>query len=239
MNRDTESEDDEALPGLTVAAVEQFGGKWNDGALWDDVLFLSDRVWSASEDQIRRICWHHFVLAVGNFKRQGGRRLRPASLHRLDEQLHTVRAEELFVPGLDGMERISMTDPQSWRALSGMLAGAGVATTTTILAALWPGQHIIFDWRVHAAVNAIRIHAGLACTTDVQSDSTYSPPITFSDYELSRGWILAEAARLGVQPNLMERTLYRLTQRAGTDTTETWQSYANRIYQLLTNPRPN
>lgn len=59
--------------------------------------------------------------------------------------------------------------------LSGSLPGAGVATTTTILAALWPNQHFIFDWRVHAAANALRIEAGLGATSDVEPTSVYSP----------------------------------------------------------------
>lgn len=219
--------------------MERWGHDWDDRGLWDDVLFLADQVWNASEDWTRRVSWHHLVLAVGNFKRQGGRRLRPAALHRLNEQPHTARVDDLFVPGPNGTQRISMADPESWRALSGMLAGAGVATTTTILASLWPEQHIVFDWRVHAAANAIRIRAGLACTAEVQPSSTYSPPITFGDYEVIRGWVLADAGRLGVRPNLMERALYRLSQEAGTDATEKWQDYANRVYQLLTDPKPN
>src|SRR5438105_11028591 len=95
LSGEPRSRDNDALPGLTSAALERFGRDWNDGGLWDDVLFLAARVWSASEDRMRLISWHHLVLAVGNFRRQGGRRLRPAALHPVDHQLHTTRADEL------------------------------------------------------------------------------------------------------------------------------------------------
>jgi hypothetical protein len=92
------------------------------------VILLADRIWAASGDHARLIAWHHVVLAVGNFKRQRGRRLRPASLHALDDQSAAYRSDELFVPGFDGAERIIVTDPESWRSLTSMLPGAGVPT---------------------------------------------------------------------------------------------------------------
>jgi hypothetical protein len=38
----------------------------------------------------------------------------------------------------------------------------GVATATTLLAALWRDQHVVFDQRVHRAANGLRIVAGMA-----------------------------------------------------------------------------
>src|SRR6266702_2069663 len=177
-------------------------------------MFLADRFWAAREEELRLICWHHLVLAVGNFKRQGGRRLRPPALPGQADQSQVHRTDELLVPGLDGAGRLHVEDSKSWRMLSGALSGAGVPTTTTILTALWLEQHFVFDWRVHAAANALRIHAGLDATAEVEPSSTYSPPLMFSDYELIRRWILGTAAELGVRATQVERSLYQLSRRA-------------------------
>jgi hypothetical protein len=235
MGRDHATPGEGTLPGLTLAAVNQLSTSWDDGGLWADVLVLADRFWAASEGVSRLICWHHLVLAVGNLKRQTGRRLRPPALHGQADRSRVRRPSEVLVPTFDGLRRLRLNDPKSWRLLSGALPGAGVPTTNTILAALWPDQHFIFDWRVHATANALRIHAGLGATAEVEPASTYSPPLRFSDYELIRQWILETAARLKVQVTQVERSLYQLSRRAGTDKAETWQDYACRIYQLLPN----
>jgi hypothetical protein len=194
-----------SLPSLTSTAVNQLSSSWDDGGLWDDVLFLADRFWDASEQESRLIGWHHLVLAVGNFKRQTGRRLRPPALQGQADRSQVHReGEQTLVPTLDGLT-LRLDDSKSWRMLSGTLPGAEVPTTTTILAALWPDQHFIFDWRVHAAANALRIHAGLDATAEVEPASTYSPALTFSAYEQIRQWILESATYLKVQVTQTER----------------------------------
>jgi hypothetical protein len=205
--------DEQPFPDLTLAAVQQLSATWDDGGLWEDVLFLADRFWAANEEGSRLMCWHHLVLAVGNFKRQTGRRLRPSALHDQADRSRINRPGETLVPTLDGPGRLCVDESKSWRMLSGTLPGAGVPTTTTILAALWPDQHFIFDWRVHAAANALRIHAGLVATVEVQPASTHSPPLTFNDYELVRRWILETAAHLKVQVAQVERSLYQLSRQ--------------------------
>ena len=77
---DYEPVDVQPLPGLTLAAVKQLSASRDDDGFWNDVRFLADRFWTVSDEESRLIRWHHFVLAVGNFKRQAGRRLRPPAL---------------------------------------------------------------------------------------------------------------------------------------------------------------
>lgn len=146
-HRDVNWADLHELPGLTISTLHRIGGTWSDGGLWDDVIFLANRFWDANTNDVRLICWHHLVLAVGNFKRQPGRRLRPVPLNIQNKQADVLRAAEIQVPGLDS-QSLNAEDLESWRALRHNLPGAGVPTITTVLAALWPDQHVILDRRV-------------------------------------------------------------------------------------------
>lgn len=224
------------LPGLTGSVAERLGGGWSDGGLWDDVVFLARRFAAASGDQMRLISWHHLVLAAGNFSRRPGSRLRPASLGTAGVY-PAITARDLWVPGLE--VRLRARDPVSWQALSRLLPGAALPATTTILAALWPDHHVVYDWRVHAAANALRIRAGLAPTPDVEPASAASARITFAGYELVRGWVTATAARLDLPPGEVALALSELARRAsapgtpGRAAAETWDGYAGRVGQLL------
>jgi hypothetical protein len=62
--------------GVPAERVRALGETWDDGGLWDDILWLALLARAATDDSERRMRWHHLVMAVGNFKRQGGRRLR-------------------------------------------------------------------------------------------------------------------------------------------------------------------
>lgn len=161
-----------ALPGLTRTAVEHIAGEWDDGGLWDDIQMLAGRFYDARDDATRLICWHHLVLAVGNFKRQPGRRLRPTPLARLSGNQLIDRANNITLPGANA-QQICAENPRSWEFLMSVLPGARVATTTTLLAALWPDRHIVFDRRVYWAANALRIHAGLSASAGVEPDSSH------------------------------------------------------------------
>lgn len=135
------------LPGLTPARVIALAGTWDDGGLWADVCWLAERCWENDDAEPLTLRWHHLVLAVGNFKRQSGRRLRPGRISDLSNA--KVFAAEKFV--LPSCLEIHRDDEESWRQLKIGLPGAALATTTTLLAALWPDDHFIFDWRVEAA----------------------------------------------------------------------------------------
>ena len=123
--------------GIPVERIRTFGDAWSDGGLWDDILWLADGVWKATEDDERRMRWHHLVMAIGNFKRQNGRRLRPARIAPTRATATAARPDRFCVP--EGLELICH-DAGSWKRLEQSLGGAAAATTTTILAALWPDK---------------------------------------------------------------------------------------------------
>lgn len=150
--------------GLPRGRIQALAGAWSDGGLWDDIVWLALLARASADDQERRMRWHHLVMAFGNFKRQGGRRLRPDPVSPATSLTAVVQSDNFPVPGLgrpvehDGLD--------SWLLLENSLSGAGTATTTTLLAALWPGKHHIFDWRVAAAVAGLGVAAGAGAILD-------------------------------------------------------------------------
>jgi len=220
-----------ALPNLDGVAIDQLLMAWGDGGLWQDIEQLAARFWLA-EERNRSISWHHLVMAVGNFKRPRGRRLRPNLGASLADHGHTERGA-FIVPGTDPGVVVAPGEPDTWEALSRALSGSAVATTTTLLAALWSEAHFVFDWRVRAAATALRISAGLD-PGDVDPDSCASPPVTFADYIRIRVWLLDTAAVEGRRPAEVERALYSLSQQVGpSNRSRTWRSYAKDINARL------
>jgi hypothetical protein len=207
--------------------------RWDDGGLWDDIQVLAGRFWNAKDDKTRLLCWHHLVLAVGNFKRQPGRRLRPSALASLDDYRKFARSEATVIPGVKNTQRICADDSRSWQSLMDVLPGARTATTTTLLAALWPEKHVVFDRRVHWAANALRICSKLCPTLGIEPRSSSWQEITLGDYVVIRDWLLATAEQLRVPPNAIERALYLLDSRVPSSEGETWSHYAERIGQQL------
>lgn len=225
---------DSPLPGLAAEDVRRLSESWDDGGLWNDILWLADR-FVASEGELRSVAWHHLVMAVGNFKRQAGRRLRPLKLADTDFVGLSDRPLRVVVPGVE--EPLVVDDSGTWRQLNELLPGAGVATMTTLLSALWPDDHIVFDWRVHAAANALRIHAGLEPTAAVSPDSIVGATETLEDYAVVRAWVLRTAAQLGQRPPAVERTLYRLSQAVQDEPGRTWTKYASVLSGQLPHSR--
>ena len=93
------------------------------------------------------------LLAVANFKAQ-----MPIFPQRLphpqaDDDLDRSDALQVPVPG--GALTLRSEDPRTWRELSDHISGLGVSRTTTALSALWPGRHVIVDWRAASAAAAL------------------------------------------------------------------------------------
>lgn len=112
--------------------------------------FVADRFWDVRPGHERLILWNHLVLAAGNFKRQA-----PSTPPSLDSLRVGVsdRKNSVTVPGT--RMTLRKTDPGIWEALQVRTPGLGVATTTTLLSALWPGFHVIIDQLVFRAVTGI------------------------------------------------------------------------------------
>jgi hypothetical protein len=217
-----------ALPGLTAARATALAGAWDDGGLWDDVCWLAQRCWREQQTQLAPLGWHHLVVAVGNFKRQSGRRLRPCRINDLP-QAKATRAERFVLPS--GLV-IHREREETWRQLEAALPGAALATTTTLLAALWPDDHFIFDWRVEAAANALRINAGLSPTkwAEVEMEGGKRTSSGFNDYAVVRSWLKTiDDCPL----RTAERALYRLSQTVKTVRGRSWPDYAKAVATKL------
>jgi hypothetical protein len=216
-----------ALPGLTASRALALAQTWNDGGLWDDVLWLGRRCWQTHEPTPLALRWHHLVLAVGNFKRQPGRRLRPSRIDDIEQPV-PVLGERFRLPSGLVVERENQS---SWQQLESALPGAGLATTTTLLAALWPEHHFVFDRRVRSATDALRIHADLAPSrsTQLEMDGRRRVPEDLTDYATVRGWLRSIACPLVVS----ERALYRLSQKVPSVEGRNWMDYAREIASKL------
>jgi hypothetical protein len=136
---------------------------------------------------------------------------------------------DLSFAGWEGFV-LSKTMSSSWGELKDRLAGAGVATTCTLLAALWPSDHVVFDWRVHAAANGLRLVGDLQPSAGIESESTESAPLALECYDKIRGWILEAAADLRCAPSAVERPLYRLSQKVkASERKRTWLEYGSAV----------
>lgn len=210
------------LLGVPAERIRALGDSWSDGGLWDDILWLALQAWAASGGEQRRMRWHHLVMAVGNFKRQGGRRLRPARISPATDLTFDARLDQFQLP--DGLV-ISRDHESTWQELETSLSGAAAPTTTTLLASLWPDSHHIFDWRVLAAVAGLGIAAGGDSDLGLASpDGRYQLKPTLARYAKVRALLINLADEAGLPVRTVERGLYRLTQNVqGRGTT--WADY--------------
>jgi hypothetical protein len=208
--------------GVDCLKLGELGGSWDDGGLWNDILWLSGRAWDATSKCERRLNWHHLVMAVGNFKRQQGRRLHPAHVAPAN-QPRVVPRQEFVVPGIDHV--LIVDDPSSWQTFQ--LPGAGAATLTTLLAALWPDQHHILDWRLLAAVSALTLDSAndLGFVKSDRDDSLF--PELSTHYDSVRRLLLEVARECALSLTTVERALYRLSQLVGSNSSQprTWGQY--------------
>jgi hypothetical protein len=215
------------LPGLTPERVIALEGTWDDGGLWDDVMWLSRMCWQEGTPEQAALRWHHLVLAVANFKRQAGRISPPSIGHLLGSG--AAPRDEFIVPS--GHSRsaplvLSRDAKESWQTLLG-IHGVALATATTLLAALWPKDHFIFDFRVQEAADALRIQADLLPTrkTQQQIKTGRRQRPSFEDYATVRAWLMTIDCPL----RSSERALYRLSQEVKPVPGRSWPDYAKAV----------
>jgi hypothetical protein len=133
-----------------VRAVKGFGPAYKE--LWQDVQAAADRVHLSAGADLSW-AWHHLLMAVSNFKAQAP--LFPAPLPPAAPTETLERREILEVPVPGGHLTVQADDQDTWRDLSERMRGLAVPRTTAVLSALWPGRHLIADWRALSAATAL------------------------------------------------------------------------------------
>jgi hypothetical protein len=216
------------LLGIDCERLMELGSDWSDRGLWNDVLWLSLRAWEATDEAQRRDRWHHLLMAVGNFKRQRGRRLHPPSVAPVDELTFAPRRADPFdVPGVGP---IGPENLDGWLNLG--VDGVGDATLTTLLAALWPDRHHILDWRVLAAASALTLGSSNDFGFVSGGSSEHIDPDVRRHYLAVRALlreVVDECECLTL--TTLERALYRLTQQVGAQEDRTWLEYRDALRQ--------
>jgi hypothetical protein len=220
--------DDDVVIMLTkaeVQAVKGFDPAY--ASLWQDVQTAADRV-HLSRGTDRSWAWHHLLLAVGNFKAQMP--LFPEPLPPAPGGENLERGETLEVPVPDGHLTLQVEDPATWRQLSEHIRGLAVPRTTTVLSALWPGRHLIADWRsLSAAAALVGARNGWA-HAPVEPERTDQARVDWENYSWYRRTALECASQEGLHLIQVERVLYTL----GDAMPEaTWTAYASQIEERL------
>jgi hypothetical protein len=212
------------LLGIPVERIRLLGDSWSDGGLWDDIAWLALRIWEPADDDERRLRWHHLVMAVGNFKRQGGRRLRPAHIASAPAIGSASRRDQIRIPG---GPVVACEDLASWKELERSLHGAATPTTTTLLSALWPERHHVLDWRVLAAVAGLDAVDGSNLGL-VEPRSRRSILPTLDTYCQVRKLLIRLADDADLPVSTVERALY-LISRGVRDEGMTWTEYGSAL----------
>ncbi len=208
-----------------VLAVWEFGPAYE--ALWQDVQAAADRV-HLSRGADRSWAWHHLLLAVANFKAE--RPVFPARLPPIPAATELARGDILEVPEPGGLLSLEAEDPATWRELSERMRGIAVPRATTVLSALWPGRHVIADWRALSAAAALVGARDGWDHSPVDSQGTDPLRVDWATYSWYRKAVLDCAAQEGLLPIQVERALYVLGDAMPG---VTWAAYASRIEARL------
>ncbi|MGE5292700.1 MAG: hypothetical protein ACM3ML_37020 [Micromonosporaceae bacterium] len=196
-------------------------------ALWADVQLLADAV-HMSTDAERQLAWHHLLLAVGNYKAQAP--LFAVAFPSTPEPKTVERKQSLRLRAGGQILEVSGEVPSTWQKLAADIRGLGVARTTTILSALWPGQHVMMDWRTLSAALALT-GARLGWDQTLVDPASIAPAdSSWPNYEWYRRSVLDCATRVGKSAVEVERALWQVGREApGT----TWAAYAQLLEQEL------
>lgn len=178
---------------------------------WQAIETIASDIWSThpkDEERLRRL-WVMLTWAVGNFKRQGGMVISPLpvpwSLAPLGGRFS--RRDSLSIPVGDGREPLTLTVDGTTQELRGTSGLASVPTGSTLLSALWPDEHAIFDIRDFRVAVGLLAQQGVHIV-DPESTARLPDP-NWDEYRWFRQLVKHEAIRLDLpSPQHLERALY-------------------------------
>lgn len=176
---------------------------------WNAIETIATDIWSTRTDDEKRLrrLWVMLTWAVGNFKRQGGTVISPLpvpwSLAPLGGRFY--RRADLSIPVGDGRV-LTLTVNGTTAELRGTSGLASVPTGSTLLSALWPDEHAIFDSRDFRAAVGLLAYQGVPIV-DPDSTARLSGP-DWDEYRWFRRLIKHEAVRLDLPVQALERALY-------------------------------
>jgi hypothetical protein len=169
--------------------------------LWKDVQRVANRVHVTNGNE-RAWAWHHLLL-VANFKTRAT--LFPPVLLPAPETMSLRRKDVPLIAGAIGTLRLRAEDPATWPRLSqlkGLREPAGNPGQTTVLSVLWPGRHVIMDWRALSAALALagaRLGWG---SSAAEPGSTRRAAASWGSYSWYRDTVLEAASQVGERPLL-------------------------------------
>jgi hypothetical protein len=175
------------------------------------------------------------LLAVGNFKRQGG-----VILYRTgdDAAQPELVPSTIEIPEVGRLLAEEEAPWESWERLRKSLHGIAIPTASTLLAALWPERHAIVD-RL-ALTTAVGLAGRLGSwsgpvSSDGARQSGYPKDWLklWSHYAWYREVVLSTAHEENREVLKVERALYRLGQDVDTRIARPWTEYADALEQHL------
>jgi len=159
-------------------------------------------------------------MSAGNFKRPGGTQISLLRLARTGnndlEQL--VHPDSCVVYTKNGALTLRRDDLDTWIRLSEQVSGLSVATTTTLLSALWPGHHVIADLFDVSVTIALNLDEAIKFGW-IRLEAATPTPMGWDTYVWFRSKVVARSIDLSsgelvIRPIDVERALYTLGRRA-------------------------
>lgn len=193
------------------------------GGIWRHALIKRAYFLSADE-QTRDVEWADLLVAVGNFKRQS--------------PIAVLEGGEPSLSGPDPGDQVETPagtlrkeEESTWQLIEGKTAGLGVATTTTVLAAIWPDAHAIIDRRSLPVAAALFAQKYDKWPFAIDPDGSTPLDVTWDTYSQYREILRAWSRDSHCSLTDVERALFM----ASPDTKEgrTWTQYRDDVISVI------
>jgi hypothetical protein len=186
---------------------------------WRNIDVLASRLFNTldAEEQCDPETFHHLLMAVGNFKRQAG------DIHlRVDfaDLAARQRGKSFVIPG--GVGRLERDNRASWQRLQ-QIPGLSIPTASCLLAALWPGSHVIMD--VYDRRAAVGLQVGRRSHDNRRLDEVWAPSHEWWFYDWFRRTLTMTAQAADCEPVSVERALYILGARTAKELGDRWEQH--------------